>query len=178
MGLPTTDVLLEEVWVSEEQRIAAEGQGFRIAMSALDGGRINIGACSIALAQAALDYALSYAKQRVQFGQAIANFQVTRFKLADMAIKIQAARLMVYNAARHMDKGLKDYIMMAAMAKCMASDVAMTVTTEAVQIMGGYGYMRDYPVERYMRLAKLTQIVEGTNEIQRIIIARELFRDS
>jgi alkylation response protein AidB-like acyl-CoA dehydrogenase len=175
-GSPTTDVLLEDVYVLEEQRVAAEGHGFKIAMSALDGGRINIGACSIALAEAALDYALLYAKQRVQFGKAIVDFQGTQFKLADMAMKIQAARLMVYNAARHMDLGLKDYIMMAAMAKCMASDVAMAVTTEAVQIMGGYGYIRDYPVERYMRLAKLTQIVEGTNEIQRIIIARELCR--
>jgi alkylation response protein AidB-like acyl-CoA dehydrogenase len=175
---PTTDVLLEDVEVKESQRIGGEGQGFKIAMSALDGGRINIGACSVGLAQAALDCALSYAKERVQFGEPIIKFQSTQFKLADMAIQIQAARLMVGNAASYMDCGHRDYTMMAAMAKCFASDVAMRVTTEAVQILGGYGYMRDFPVERYMRSAKLTQIVEGTNEIQRIIVARELNRSS
>ena len=171
---PTTDVILDGVRVHEENRLGREGDGFFLCMKALDGGRINIGACAVGLAQAALDYSLAYAKERVQFGHSISHFQAIQFKLADMATEIQAARLLVCNAAKSMDQDRDEHVMLAAMAKCFASDVAMRVTTEGVQILGGYGYMRDYPVERYMRMAKVTQIAEGTNEIQRIIIARKL----
>jgi alkylation response protein AidB-like acyl-CoA dehydrogenase len=175
---PTTDVILDGVQVHETNRLGGEGDGFLFCMKALDGGRINIGACAVGLAQAALDYSMTYAKERVQFGQSISHFQAIQFKLADMATDIQAARLLVCNAAKAMDQDRKEHVMLAAMAKCFASDIAMRATTEGVQILGGYGYMRDYPVERYMRMAKVTQIAEGTNEIQRIIIARNLMETS
>jgi alkylation response protein AidB-like acyl-CoA dehydrogenase len=171
---PTTDVILDGVQVHEANRLGKEGDGFFFCMKALDGGRINIGACAVGLAQAALDYSLGYAKERKQFGRPISHFQAIQFKLADMATEIQAARLLICNAAKCMDQGRGEHVMLAAMAKCFASDVAMKATTESVQILGGYGYTRDYPVERYMRMAKVTQIAEGTNEIQRIIIARKL----
>ena len=145
-------------------------------MVALNGGRVNLGAVSVGLAQAALDYAINYAKERVQFGRPIATFQGLQFKLAELATEIEAARLLVYQAAYRMDQKLP-HISHCAMCKLFATDVAMKVTTEAVQILGGYGYMREYPVERYMRYAKVGQIVEGTNEIQKVIVSRLLLED-
>ncbi|MFH1625526.1 MAG: acyl-CoA dehydrogenase family protein [Pseudomonadota bacterium] len=172
---PTRELVFEECRVPRENLLSQEGDGFKIAMTALDGGRVNIGAVAVGLAQAALDAAVAYARERVQFGQPIASFQGIQFMLSDMATETEAARLLVYQAGYRMDVNLP-YTMYAAMAKRFATDVAMRVTTDAVQIFGGYGYMKDYPVERYMRLAKLTQIVEGTNQIQRIVISRELLR--
>ena len=170
---PTRELIFEDCRVPKENLLSKEGDGFKIAMTALDGGRINIGASAVGLAQAALDTAVSYAKERVQFGKPIASFQGIGFMLADMATEIEAARLLIYQAGYRMDNNLP-YTMYAAMGKRYASDVAMKVTTDAVQILGGYGYMKDYPVERYMRLAKLTQIVEGTNQIQRVVISKTL----
>jgi hypothetical protein len=147
--------------------------GFRIAMSALDGGRLGIGACAVGLAQAALDYAVAYAKEREQFGRPIAQFQGVGFMLADMATQVAAARALVLAAARLRDAG-RPYGTEAAKAKLFATDMAMRVTTDAVQVLGGYGYVSDHPVERYMREAKVLQIVEGTNQIQRLVISRAL----
>ena len=176
MGLhssPTRELLFENCTVPAANRIGAEGQGFKIALSSLDGGRINIGAIAVGVAQAAFDTASSYARTREQFGQPIGAFQGIQFMLADMAMKIEAARLLVYEAAYKLDAG-QDASMAAAMAKCFATDTAMEVTTNAVQVLGGAGYVRDYPVERYMRDVKVAQIFEGTNQIQRVVIARAL----
>ena len=173
---PTTDVIFEDCKVPRENLLSREGEGFKIVMAALNGGRVNIGAISVGLAQAALDYAINYTKERVQFGKPIAAFQGLQFKMAELATEIEAARLLVYQAAYRMDQNLP-HISHAAMAKLYASDVAMKATTEAVQMLGGYGYMREYPVERYMRYAKVSQIVEGTNEIQKVIISRSLLTD-
>lgn len=173
---PTTDVIFEDCKVPRENLLGHEGEGFKIVMAALNGGRVNIGAISVGLAQAALDYAINYAKERVQFGKPIATFQGLQFKMAELATEIEAARLLVYQAAYRMDQNLP-HISHSAMCKLFATDVAMKVTTEAVQMLGGYGYMRDYPVERYMRYAKISQIVEGTNEIQKVIISRLLLED-
>jgi butyryl-CoA dehydrogenase len=178
MGLrasPTAEIILENVEVPVEDRIGSEGIGFRVAMAALDSGRITIGSISVGICQAALDVAAHYATLREQFGQAIIDFQGVGFMLADMAIKTDAARLMVRRAATMRDAGVP-YGMEAAMAKCIATDAAMAVTTDAVQVLGGYGYTREYPVERYMRDAKVMQIVEGTNQVQRLVIARHLKR--
>ncbi|RJP55809.1 MAG: acyl-CoA dehydrogenase [Deltaproteobacteria bacterium] len=172
---PTRELIFDDCIVSKEHLLGGEGKGFKMIMEALDGGRINIGAISVGLAQAALDKALSYSKERAQFGKPISEFQGIQFMLADMATEIEAARLLVYKAAYMKDQGLK-VTKEAAMAKRFATDVAMKVTTDAVQILGGYGYMKDYTVERYMREAKVGQIVEGTNQIQRVVIARELLR--
>lgn len=172
---PTCQLSFADCPVPAENLVGNEGEGFKLAMSSLDGGRVNIGAISIGLARAALEAALSYARERIQFGQPIAAFQAIQFMLADMATEIEAARLLVHRAARLMDRG-RAATMMAAMAKRFATDTAMKVTTDAVQIFGGYGYMKDYPVERYMRAAKVGQIVEGTNQIQRLVIARELLK--
>lgn len=178
MGLrasPTVEVVLEDVRVPESARLIGEGEGFRVAMSALDSGRITIAAISVGLAQAALDVATDYATKRRQFGKAIIDFQGVGFMLADMAVRIEQARLLVHKAAWLRDHG-RPYSHVAAMAKCAATDCAMAVTTDAVQVLGGYGYTREYPVERYMRDAKVMQIVEGTNQVQRLVISRHLRR--
>lgn len=176
MGLhssPTRELIFENCQVSVSNLLGEEGQGFKIALSSLDGGRINIGAIAVGVAQAAFETACSYSRQRSQFGQSISNFQGIQFMLADMAMKIEAARLLVYQAAYKLDEG-QNAGMYASMAKCFATDMAMEVTTNAVQILGGAGYVRDYPVERYMRDVKVAQIFEGTNQIQRVVIARSL----
>src|SRR5437588_6238987 len=176
MGLhssPTRELLFEDCKIPATSRLGEEGQGFKIALSSLDGGRINIGAVAVGVAQAAFEVACNYAREREQFGHPIGAFQGIQFMLADMAMKIEAARLLVYEAAYKLDHG-QSAGMYAAMAKCFATDTAMEVTTNAVQVLGGAGYVRDYPVERYMRDVKVAQIFEGTNQIQRIVIARAL----
>jgi alkylation response protein AidB-like acyl-CoA dehydrogenase len=170
---PTTELHFNDCFIPESNRIGDEGRGFNMALSALNGGRISIGACSTGLGQQAFDYALGYAHKRQQFGKPIVTFQGLQFLIADLATEIEASRLMIYRAASLMDQGAP-CAMEAAMAKRFATDMAMRVTTEAVQILGGYGYMKSYPVEMYMRNAKVAQIFEGTNQIQRVVIAREL----
>ncbi|MFI6015194.1 acyl-CoA dehydrogenase family protein [Streptomyces sp. NPDC051243] len=172
-GSPTAQVHLDGVRVPDERRIGDEGQGFAIALSALDSGRLGIAACAIGVAQAALDEAVTYATERRQFGKPIADFQGLRFMLADMATQIEAGRALYLAAARLRDAG-RPFAKQAAMAKLHCTDTAMKVTTDAVQILGGYGYTADFPAERYMREAKVLQIVEGTNQIQRMVIARHL----
>ncbi|MFI8087053.1 acyl-CoA dehydrogenase family protein [Streptomyces sp. NPDC086080] len=172
-GSPTAQVHFDGVRVPDTRRLGEEGQGFAIALSALDGGRLGIAACAIGLAQAALDEALGYATERRQFGKPIADFQGLRFMLADMATQIEAGRALYLAAARLRDSG-RPFAKQAAMAKLHCTDTAMRVTTDAVQILGGYGYTADFPAERYMREAKVLQIVEGTNQIQRMVIARHL----
>jgi alkylation response protein AidB-like acyl-CoA dehydrogenase len=172
-GSPTAQVHFDGVRVLDDRRIGEEGQGFAIALSALDSGRLGIAACAIGVAQAALDEALAYAAERRQFGKAIADFQGLRFMLADMATQIEAGRALYLAAARLRDAG-RPFARQAAMAKLHCTDTAMRVTTDAVQILGGYGYTADFAVERYMREAKVLQIVEGTNQIQRMVIARHL----
>ncbi|MBV2354551.1 acyl-CoA dehydrogenase family protein [Streptomyces sp. J2-1] len=172
-GSPTAQIHLDGVRVSDARRIGEEGQGFTIALSALDSGRLGIAACAIGLAQAALDEAVAYATERRQFGHAIADFQGLRFMIADMATQIEAGRALYLAAARLRDAG-RPFARQAAMAKLHCTDTAMKVTTDAVQILGGYGYTADFPTERYMREAKVLQIVEGTNQIQRMVIARHV----
>ncbi|MEU9718114.1 acyl-CoA dehydrogenase [Streptomyces sp. NPDC047976] len=172
-GSPTAQLHFDGVRVPDSRRIGEEGQGFTIALAALDAGRLGIAACAIGVAQAALDEAVSYALGRKQFGHPIADFQGLRFMLADMATKIEAGRSLYLAAARLRDAG-KPFSRQAAMAKLFCTDAAMAVTTDAVQILGGYGYTADFPVERLMREAKVLQIVEGTNQIQRMVIARHL----
>ncbi len=172
-GSPTAQVHFDGVRVLDDRRIGEEGQGFAIALSALDSGRLGIAACAIGVAQAALDEALAYAAERRQFGKAIADFQGLRFMLADMATQIEAGRALYLAAARLRDAG-RPFARQAAMAKLHCTDTAMRVTTDAVQVLGGYGYTADFAVERYMREAKVLQIVEGTNQIQRMVIARHL----
>ena len=172
-GSTTTQVILDGVRVPASARIGEEGRGMHIALSALDGGRLGIAACATGLAQAALDAAVEYAGQRRQFGQAVGEFQGLQFLLADMAAATGSARAAYLHAARLRDAG-RPYSQEASVAKLVASDAAMKVTTDAVQVLGGYGYTRDFPVERYLREAKVTQIFEGTNQIQRLVIARGL----
>ncbi|KMS71007.1 acyl-CoA dehydrogenase [Streptomyces viridochromogenes] len=172
-GSPTAQVHFDGVRVSDERRVGDEGQGFAIALSALDSGRLGIAACAIGVAQAALDEAVAYATDRRQFGKPIADFQGLRFMLADMATQIEAGRALYLTAARLRDAG-RPFAKQAAMAKLHCTDTAMKVTTDAVQILGGYGYTADFPAERFMREAKVLQIVEGTNQIQRMVIARHL----
>ncbi|MFI1567682.1 acyl-CoA dehydrogenase [Streptomyces sp. NPDC020490] len=172
-GSPTAQVHFDGVRVSDDRRIGEEGQGFAIALASLDSGRLGIAACAIGVAQAALDEAVAYAAGRRQFGRPIADFQGLRFMLADMATQIEAGRALYLAAARLRDAGLP-FAKQAAMAKLHCTDTAMKVTTDAVQILGGYGYTADFPAERYMREAKVLQIVEGTNQIQRMVIARHL----
>jgi alkylation response protein AidB-like acyl-CoA dehydrogenase len=172
-GSPTAQVHFDGVRVPDERRIGEEGQGFAIALSALDSGRLGIAACAIGVAQAALDEAVAYATERRQFGKPIADFQGLRFMLADMATQIEAGRALYLAAARLRDAG-RPFAKQAAMAKLHCTDTAMRVTTDAVQVLGGYGYTADFPAERYMREAKVLQIVEGTNQIQRMVIARHL----
>jgi alkylation response protein AidB-like acyl-CoA dehydrogenase len=178
MGLrssPVAQIVFDGMRVPADNLVGDLGGGFRIALSALDSGRLGIAACAVGLAQAALDYAVAYAKERDQFGRPIIEFQGLGFMLADMATQVSAARALTLNAARLRDAG-RPYGIEAAKAKLFASDVAMKVTTDAVQVLGGYGYVSDHPVERYMREAKALQIVEGTNQIQRLVIARSLSR--
>ncbi|WP_405717947.1 acyl-CoA dehydrogenase family protein [Streptomyces sp. NBC_01537] len=172
-GSPTAQVHFDGVTVPDDRRVGEEGQGFTIALSALDSGRLGIAACAIGLAQGALDEALEYTLTRRQFGRPLVDFQGLRFMLADMATRIEAGRALYLAAARLRDTGL-DFSRQAAMAKLFCTDAAMQVTTDAVQLLGGYGYTADFPVERYMREAKVLQIVEGTNQIQRMVIARHL----
>lgn len=170
---PTCEMILEEVRVPAANLVGAEGQGFKIAMTALDSGRITIGASAVGLARAAFEYSSNFAKERKQFGQAIIDFQGIQFMLADMYTKLEASRLLVLRAASFKDQGLA-FSREAAAAKLYATDSAMAVTTDAVQVLGGVGYTREYPVERYMREAKVMQIVEGTNQIQRMVIGRSI----
>ncbi|MER8046220.1 acyl-CoA dehydrogenase family protein [Streptomyces sp. NPDC094032] len=172
-GSPTAQVHLDGVRVPDARRIGAEGQGFTIALAALDSGRLGIAACAVGVAQAALDAAVAYARERRQFGHPIADFQGLRFLLADMATRVEAGRALYLEAARLRDEG-RPFSQRAAMAKLFCSDAAMRVTTDAVQVLGGYGYTADFPVERFMREAKVLQIVEGTNQVQRMVIARHL----
>lgn len=169
----TTELVLQDVVIPESYRVGREGEGFRIAMNTLDSARPFVGAVSVGIAQAALDCAVKYAKERRQFGQPIASFQMVQGMLADMAMKVETARLMVQKACWMRDQGM-EFSKEAAMAKCYAADTAMQVTTDAVQVMGGYGYTKDYPVEKMMRDAKIMQIYEGTNQIQRLVIANKL----
>ncbi|MER7914515.1 acyl-CoA dehydrogenase family protein [Streptomyces sp. NPDC096068] len=173
-GSPTREVYLDNVRIPADRMIGAEGTGFATAMKTLDHTRITIAAQAIGIAQGALDYAKGYVKERKQFGKPIADFQGVQFMLADMAMKLEAARQLTYAAAAKSERVDGDLTFFGAAAKCFASDVAMEVTTDAVQLLGGYGYTRDYPVERMMRDAKITQIYEGTNQVQRIVMARNL----
>ncbi|GAA0605529.1 acyl-CoA dehydrogenase AcdA [Virgibacillus siamensis] len=170
---PTTELIFENCRVPKENMLGAEGDGFKIAMTTLDGGRNGIAAQALGIAQGALDAATDYAKEREQFGKPIAANQGISFKLADMATEVEASRLLTYQAAWLESEG-KPYGKASAMSKLFAGDAAMRITVEAVQVFGGYGYTKDYPVERYMRDAKITQIYEGTNEIQRLVIGRML----
>ena len=173
----TRELVFQDCRIPKDRLIGREGMGFIIAMKTFDKSRPGIGALGVGLAQGALDIAVEYSRKRVQFGKPIISFQAIQHKLADMAIKVEAARALVYASARHMDTDPPDASKVAAMCKVFASDVAMEVTTEAVQVLGGYGYMRDYPVEKMMRDAKILQIYEGTNEIQRNIIGQELNKE-
>jgi alkylation response protein AidB-like acyl-CoA dehydrogenase len=172
-GSPTAQVHFDGVRVPDARRIGELGQGFAIALGALDSGRLGIAACATGVAQAALDAALGYVLERRQFDRPVADFQGLRFMLADMATRIEAGRALYLAAARLRDEG-QPFSARAAMAKLFCTDTAMQVTTDAVQLLGGYGYTADFPVERYMREAKVLQIVEGTNQIQRMVVARHL----
>ena len=173
---PTAQVNFDGVRVPVANRVGAEGQGFSIAMAGLDGGRLNIGACSLGGAQRALDEAIAYTRQRTQFGKAIADFQATQFTLADMDTELSAARALLYQAAAKVSAGAPDKTRFAAMAKRLATDTGMAVVDRALQLHGGYGYLMDFPIERIFRDLRVHQILEGTNEIMRVITARELLR--
>jgi alkylation response protein AidB-like acyl-CoA dehydrogenase len=175
-GAPTSEIIFQDCPVPKENLLGEEGKGFRIAMGALDYGRPTIAAQAVGLAQGAMDKAIGYAKERVQFGKAISEFQGIQWMFADMACQIEAARALTYQACNMIDQNDPQKTYMSACCKLLASDVAMKVTTDAVQIAGGYGYMTEFPFERMMRDAKITQIYEGTNQIQKIVIARELLR--
>ena len=172
---PTAQIVLDGARVPADRLLGAEGEGYRIALAALDGGRLGIAACAVGVAQAAVDYAVAYARERHQFGRPIADFQGLSFLLADMATQVEAGRALYLAAARRRDAG-RPYGTEAAMAKLFCTDVAMRVTTDAVQVLGGYGYVEDHPAERWMREAKVLQIVEGTNQVQRLVIGRALAR--
>jgi alkylation response protein AidB-like acyl-CoA dehydrogenase len=172
---PTLELIFENCSIPAANLLGQEGHGFKVAMKTLDGGRIGIASQALGIAQGALDVAVNYAKERKQFDTPIGKFQGVQFQLADMATQIEAARLLVYNAAYRASNGLS-YSQASAMAKLMASETAMKVTTQAVQILGGYGYTRDFPVERMMRDAKITEIYEGTSEVQRLVIGSNLLR--
>jgi alkylation response protein AidB-like acyl-CoA dehydrogenase len=176
-GSPTREVYLDHVRLPADRMIGAEGTGFATAMQTLDHTRVTIAAQAVGIAQGALDFAKWYVKERKQFGKPIADFQGVQFMLADMGMKLEAARQMTYVAAGKSERGDADLTYFGAAAKCFASDAAMEITTDAVQLLGGYGYTRDYPVERMMRDAKITQIYEGTNQVQRIVMARHLLKD-
>ncbi len=176
-GVATTDVIFENCRIPEENRLGEEGEGWRIAMESLTMARPAMGAQAVGIAQGALDYSIHYANERIQFKRPISSFQAIQFIIADMATQVEAARALVYQAATYVDGRLEGAEILSTMAKLYASDVAMKVTTDAVQILGGYGYMRDYPVERMMRDAKVTQILEGSNQVQRLVVAHHLFKD-
>ena len=171
---PTAAVIFEDCRVPVANRLGAEGDGFKIAMMGLDGGRLNIGACSLGAARACLDLAREHMKTRSQFGRKLAEFQALQFKLADMATELEAARLLIHRAASKLDARDPDATLYCAMAKRFATDAGFAVCNEALQIHGGYGYLRDFPIERYLRDARVHQILEGTNEIMRLIVARRL----
>ncbi|WP_219416051.1 acyl-CoA dehydrogenase [Pseudonocardia nigra] len=175
-GSPTREIYFTDCTIPADRIIGAEGTGFKTALATLDHTRPTIGAQAVGIAQGALDVAISYVKERKQFGRQIAEFQGLQFMLADMAMKVEAARQLVYVAASRAERGEANLGFISSAAKCMASDVAMAVTTDAVQLLGGYGYTKDFPVERMMRDAKITQIYEGTNQIQRMVMARSLLK--
>jgi alkylation response protein AidB-like acyl-CoA dehydrogenase len=180
-GSPTRELYFDNCVIPADRLIGEEGSGFRTALATLDHTRITIAAQALGIAQGALDYAVGYVKERKQFGKAIAEFQGIQFMLADMAMQVEAARQLTYAAAARSERGMNgeqvpDLTFMSSACKCYASDVAMQVTTDAVQLLGGYGYVSDYPVERMMRDAKITQIYEGTNQIQRVVMARQLLK--
>ncbi|PVY30150.1 acyl-CoA dehydrogenase [Williamsia muralis] len=175
-GSPTAELYFEDCTIPGDRIIGAPGTGFKTALETLDHTRPTIGAQALGIAQGALDQTIAYVKERKQFGKTISSFQGVEFMLADMAMKIEAARLMVYTSAARAERGEKNLGFISAASKCFASDVAMQVTTDAVQLFGGYGYTRDFPVERMMRDAKITQIYEGTNQIQRVVMSRALLR--
>ena len=173
----TAELVFDECRIPKENLLGTPGEGFKIALQTLDGGRIGIAAQALGIARGAMEHAVAYAKERVQFGQSISSFQAIQWKLADMATEIDAARLLVMRAAWMKDQGLKNFGKESAMAKLFASDVAMKATREAIQVFGGYGYVDEYPVERFYRDAKITEIYEGTSEVQRIVIARAVLQD-
>ncbi|MFC1808057.1 acyl-CoA dehydrogenase family protein, partial [Candidatus Omnitrophota bacterium] len=173
----TRELIFTNCKIPKENLIGKEGHGFIVAMKTFNKARPGVAAQAVGIAQGALDHAVRYTRERVQFGRPISSFQGIQFMLADMATEVEAARALTYAAARTIDSGAKNISKESAMSKLYASDVAMKVTTDAVQILGGYGYMRDYPVEKYMRDAKITQIYEGTNQIQRSVIASELIKE-
>jgi alkylation response protein AidB-like acyl-CoA dehydrogenase len=173
-GSPTTEIICQDVRVPAANRLGDEGQGFPLALRALDHSRVTIGAQAVGIAQGALDYARGYIEERRQFGKPIVEFQGIQFMLADMAMQTEAARSLMYTAAAKADREDLDFTFFAAAAKCFAGDTAMKVTTDAVQLLGGYGYIKEYPVERMMRDAKITQLYEGTNQILRVVMARRL----
>lgn len=175
-GSPTTELYFEDCRIPADRIIGDEGTGFKTALATLDHTRPTIGAQAVGIAQGALDASIAYVKERKQFGKQIGDFQAVQFMLADMAMKIEAARLMVYTAAARAERGEPALGFISSASKCFASDVAMEVTTDAVQLFGGYGYTTDFPVERYMRDAKITQIYEGTNQIQRVVMSRALLK--
>ena len=175
-GSPTSEIYFEDCRIPADRIIGEEGQGFITALRTLDHTRSMIGAQAVGIAQGALDAAIAYVKERKQFGKAVAEFQGVQFMLADMAMKVAAARQLVYAANASAERGDPDLTFLSSASKTFASDTAMEVTTDAVQLFGGYGYTRDFPVERMMRDAKITQIYEGTNQIQRMVMARELLR--
>lgn len=175
-GSATCELIFENVFVPEENRLGEEGEGYKIAMATLDGGRIGIAAQALGIARGALDETVKYVKERKQFGKPLSAQQNIQFTLADCKTRVEAARLLVYQAAEAFQAGAKDLSAKAAMAKLFAAETAMKVTTEAVQMHGGYGYTREYPVERMMRDAKITEIYEGTSEVQKMVISAALLR--
>lgn len=175
-GSMITDLIFENCLIPEENLIGKEGDGLKIALDTLTKSRPAVGALAVGIAQGALDFAIKYANERIQFGKPIASFQAIRFMIADMATQIEAARSLVYNAAKEVTKNTEESLKISAISKCFASDVAMRVTTDAVQILGGYGYMKDYPLERMMRDAKVVQIYEGPNQFQQLMIADQLIK--
>ena len=175
-GSPTCEIHFTDCTIPADRIIGEPGTGFKTALRTLDHTRPTVGAQAVGIAQGALDQAIGYVKDRKQFGQSVANFQGVQFMVADMAMKVEAARHLVYVAAARAERGEPNLGFVSAAAKCYASDVAMEVTTEAVQLFGGAGYTRDFPVERMMRDAKITQIYEGTNQVQRVVMARQLLK--
>ena len=173
----TASVMFDDCRIPAANLVGGEGQGFKIAMQGLDGGRLNIGACSIGGAQRALDEAIAYTKERKQFGKSIADFQATQFKLADMATELEAARLLLYAGAQKVSDKAPDAGAASAMAKRFATDIGFDVANRALQLFGGYGYLKDYPIERIVRDLRVHQILEGTNEIMRVVISRSLLKD-
>ena len=173
---PTAQVIFEDCRIPTENRVGEEGEGFKFAMSGLDGGRINIGACSLGGAQKALDATLEYTKDRKQFGKSISEFQNTQFMLADMATELEASRVMIYRGADMIDKQRPDAGAACAMAKRFATDMCSKITNDALQLHGGYGYLKDYPIEQIVRDLRVHQILEGTNQVMRMIVSRSLLR--